>query len=147
MLPDILYFPIHRHYHSIVTGAHTMHSMKFKNKEFVEHLLVLGPFLRVSKKSVKIRSCGDYRWVNTITSTDRYPLPHINYFTSKLFGKLIFSKFELVTLDPNEKIWHQVLMSSWKTAIPPLSASFCNDGLGLCNATQRFVYMLQIFAY
>lgn len=37
------------------------------------------------------RPCGDYRRLNKVTTTDQYPVPHIQDFTVNLDGAKIFS--------------------------------------------------------
>ena len=42
------------------------------------------------------RPCGDYHRLNETTVDDRYLLPHIQDFNSKLAGAKFFSKIDLV---------------------------------------------------
>ena len=70
--------------------------------EFVE-LEQLGIILRsdspwasplhvVPKANSKLRPCRDYRRLNEMTEDDKYPLPQIHDFNTKLIGAKVFSK-------------------------------------------------------
>ena len=70
----------------------------------------------VLKKEGGWRPCGDYRRLNNITVPDRYPLPNIADFTSRISGSTVFlnSKLDL------QKGYYQVSVASkdiQKTAI------------------------------
>ena len=80
-----------------------------------------SPFPMVKKKDGGWRPCGDYRSLNKITVPDRYPLPHIADFTSRIAGSTVFSRLNL------QKDYYQIPMASKdvpKTAIIPLFGMF-----------------------
>lgn len=56
-----------------------------------------SPLHLVPKSNGEYRPCGDYRALNSITKTDRYPIPNINSFSSKLANKTCFSKIDLTS--------------------------------------------------
>ena len=64
-----------------------------------------SPLHVVPKADSSWRPCGDYRRLNTITTDDRYPLPHIQDFNARLAGTKIFSVVDLA------KGFHQVPMA------------------------------------
>jgi len=53
-----------------------------------------SPLHLVKKKDGNWRPCGDFRKLNSVTTPDRYPLPHIQDFTYHLAGCIIFSKID-----------------------------------------------------
>ena len=83
------------------------------------------------------RVCGDYRRLNNMTKTDRYPVRNLSDFNSELRGKKYFSKVDLL------KGYHQIPVSPddvGKTAvITPFGLYiFPRCPFGLKNAGQDF---------
>ena len=89
------------------------------------------------KSNGDYRPCGDYRALNAITKVDRYPIPNINSFSSKLANKTCFSKIDLTSA------YHQIKVHPDdvpKTAIitPFGLFEFKNMPFGLKNAAATF---------
>lgn len=61
--------------------------------------------LHLVPKGDSFRAVGDFRALNNITVPDRYPIPNISSFTSKLHGMSCFSKLDLC------KAYHQIPMA------------------------------------
>ena len=91
----------------------------------------------VTKADGSFRPCGDYRFLNSVTIHDSYPMPLITDIMNSLSGMTIFSKIDLA------KAFHQIPVAAEdieKTAvITPFGLfEYVMMPFGLRNAAQTF---------
>ena len=96
-----------------------------------------SPLHMVPKPDGTWRPCRDYRRLNTVTTTDRYPVPNIQDLTARLAGCTLFSKLDL------RKGYYQVPVAPediQKTAVAKTFGlfEFLRIPFGLRNAGQTF---------
>ena len=60
------------------------------------------PILFVKKKMGDLRMCIDYRWLNSNTKLNQFPLPRIDDIMDSLAGAKVFSTIDL------RNAYHQV---------------------------------------
>ena len=96
-----------------------------------------SPLHMVKKADDTWRPCGDYRALNSATTPDRYPVPHIQHLLQRFHGCSVFTKIDLV------KAYHQIPVKEsdiCKTAIttPFGLFEYLRMPFGLRNASQTF---------
>ncbi|KEP45803.1 putative Transposon Tf2-1 polyprotein, partial [Rhizoctonia solani 123E] len=100
-----------------------------------------SPIIFVKKKNGKLRLCVDYRYLNSITKKNVYPLPLPSDLIEKLRGAKIFTKFDLK--------WGYNLLriaegDEWKTAFKTKYGLFeyCVMPFGLTNVPAYFQHLM-----
>ena len=101
-----------------------------------------SPVVFVKKKDGSVRFCVDYRWLNSVTQFDAYPLPCIDETFEALSGARFFTTLDL-------------LSGYWQVGLTPearlKSAFVVKSGLylwnvmpfGLCNAPSTFERLME----
>ena len=93
----------------------------------------LSPLHMVKKPDGSWRPCGNYRHLNTQTVPDRYPLPNVADFSSRLHGSKVFTKLDLTkgyyqvpmfTGDIPQKQWMH-LPKAYGSYFPRTPSLFC----------------------
>ena len=101
-----------------------------------------SPVVLVTKKDGSTHFCVDYRWLNSLTVKDAYPLPHIDDSLRLLGNQQWFS-----TMDLASGYWQVAMSPEAKRKAAKRKAAFVmNEGLfqfrvmpfGLCNAPATF---------
>ena len=82
-------------------------------------------------------ACGDYRTLNSVTKSNRYPIPHIHEVTAVIQDKSVFTKLDLI------RAYHQIPAEPWHIPKTAITTSFGLFGFlrvlfGLRNAAQLF---------
>lgn len=100
-----------------------------------------SPIHVVPKPDGSYRVCGDYRRLNSVTVSDRYPIPHIHDLTNILHAKKIFSKLDIVRayfhIPVHEK---DIQKTAVTTPFGSFEFLFLNFGLKCAaNTFQRFI--------
>ena len=100
-----------------------------------------SPLHMVKKSDGFSRPCGDYRKLNAVTVPDRYPLPPVSDFSTRISGSKGFSQLDL------QKGYYQVPMRDQdiiKTAVvtPFGLFEFLLLPFGLRSAAQTFQRMM-----
>ena len=100
-----------------------------------------SPLHLVPKADGGFRACGDFRALNSFTRSDRYPVPNINSFSSKLANKKCFSKIDLAAAYHQIKLHpDDVNKSAIATPFGLYEFNFMPFGLKNAAATfQRFM--------
>ena len=96
-----------------------------------------APVLLVKKKDGSSRLCVDYRQLNKITNTNKYPLPRIDDLMDQLHVSTVFSKIDL------RSGYHQILLKAddvQKTAFRSRYGHYENVVMpfGVTNVTSHF---------
>jgi hypothetical protein len=96
-----------------------------------------SPFFFVPKKDGSVRPCQDYRYVNSHTVKNAYPLPLISDLVDRLRGSRIFTKMDIhwgynnVLIRPEDR-WKAAFITPFGLFEPTVMF------FGLCNSPATF---------
>jgi hypothetical protein len=96
-----------------------------------------SPFFFVPKKDGSVRPCQDYRYVNSHTVKNAYPLPLISDLVDRLRGSRLFTKMDIrwgynnVLIRPEDR-WKAVFITPFGLFEPTVMF------FGLCNSPATF---------
>ena len=101
----------------------------------------VSPAHVVPKKDNSWRVVGDYRYLNSVSKSDVYPLPFINDFSVHLHGKKIFSRIDLKSAFLQIPINEQdIVKTAVCTPFGNYEFLYMNYGLKGASATfQRYI--------
>ena len=85
-----------------------------------------SPLYMVSKHDGSWCLCGDYRCLNDITTSDRYPVSHIQDFSTNLHNMNVFSKAYLVCG------YHQIPAATDDIPKTAITTSFSSNSSKCC---------------
>ena len=104
-----------------------------------------SPFFFVPKKDGTLRPCQDYRYLNSHTTKNAYPLPLISELVDQLKGSKIFTKFDIrwgynnILIRPEDR-WKAAFSTPFSLYEPTVMF------FGLCNSPATFqAYMNHTF--
>ncbi|KAL5497080.1 hypothetical protein EMCRGX_G013479 [Ephydatia muelleri] len=119
-----------------------------ERKEMLEDGVILrstsewaAPVVLITKKNGKIHFCMDYRWLNSISRTDSYPMPGVdelidrlgsaNYISTLDLSRGILASFHVSTGAPST---FQRMMDQLLRGLEDCAAAYLDD-LVICNLT------------
>ncbi len=121
-------------------------------KEFIREQLEKGyirpsklpyssPFFFIKKKDGKLRPVQDYRWLNTLTVKNQYPLPLIPELINCLWNATLFTKLDICWGYNNVRIKDR---DQWKGAFKMNLGLYepCVMFFGLMNSPSTFQTMM-----
>ncbi|KAL1953523.1 hypothetical protein VTO42DRAFT_2640 [Malbranchea cinnamomea] len=100
-----------------------------------------APILFAKKADRGLHLCVDYRGLNEMTSTNRYPLPQIDELIDRVTGTNIFTKLDL------RDVYHRIRIrrgDKWKTADLP---AYINEAMKGILDIYCIVYLDDILIY
>ncbi len=105
-----------------------------------------SPVVIATKKAIFTRFCADYRKLNSVMHTDRWPLPQVNEILDEMRRSSVFT-----TIDLFQGYWPIEIDENWKeTAVFTFRHGlyqFEVMPLGIMNYQAAFQKMMSKFSY